>query len=897
MHAFTIVARNYMAMARVLARSFIDFHPDGRFTIAVIDDRIGSFASDDGRVRCMNLEGLGLPDDLVHRMAIEYDVMEFATGIKPFIMRALLGDSDHIVYFDPDIQIFHDLSPIVEACRREGIVLTPHLLEAPTLDFSWFFERQLLIAGTFNLGFIGVGERSRAFLDWWCSRLARYSRNDQVSGFFVDQKWINLVPAFFEYFVLRDPGYNVAYWNLPQRTVSVRADGSFDVDGRPLQFFHFSGYDPDRPWLLSKYQGQRPRVLLSESPGVAALCRQYRGLLEKHGHASHRNTPYGWLDLPNGLRVDDRMRRVYRKGGDLAEENGNAYPPDPFDPDQSATAVAWLRDPSTATSAVGRYLTDVWQTTPEIHARFPSVDGPPGEAFASWVRRNGHQILRIPAEFVPSSDRSRIAARVTDRHRSGINVVGYFRAESGVGEAGRLLATAVAASGLPHSVTTYSNVPQKDLVEFADVGSIEYDTNLICVNADQVPVLHHHFGPRLFDGRYTVGHWYWEVDPLPESQVTALSHIDELWVASGYLRDVFTRRTSKPVLVIPLPVVLPSRPFDMRTKATTPFEFLFIFDFFSVLERKNPMGLITAFKRAFPSGAERVTLTIKSINGDRIPTALERLRFAAGDDPRIEVRDGYVSDGERLKMIVNAGCYISLHRSEGFGFTMAEAMALGRPVIATRHSGNLQYMNERNSFLVDAKLVAVPAGVEAYPRGAIWADPDLDHAASLMRLVTEKPEEANRRAQRGIDFMKTHHSLSATTTFIQRQFAELQRRHRARAAPTQNEGGSKTREIRAKLAIQAVRSRPGRKAIALVRGAMRRDLEKVEKLVAVSAANVDQMADELAVQRRYAEALEQRLMLLEGDGSQAAETRAREEHPPAQDPVGLKRGSARKSLR
>jgi hypothetical protein len=144
MNAFTIVARNYLAMARVLAESFIEFHPDGRFTIAVIDDCVGATSGDDGHIRSATLGELGVPTELAHRMAIEYDIMEFATGIKPFILRALLENADHAIYFDPDIQVFHDLSEIVARCHESGIVLTPHLLEPPKLDRRWFFEQNLL---------------------------------------------------------------------------------------------------------------------------------------------------------------------------------------------------------------------------------------------------------------------------------------------------------------------------------------------------------------------------------------------------------------------------------------------------------------------------------------------------------------------------------------------------------------------------------------------------------------------------------------------------------------------------------------------------------------------------------------------------------------------------------
>ena len=140
---------------------------------------------------------------------------------------------------------------------------------------------------------------------------------------------------------------------------------------------------------------------------------------------------------------------------------------------------------------------------------------------------------------------------------------------------------------------------------------------------------------------------------------------------------------------------------------------------------------------------------LKSINGDARLSELERLRRAAAHRSDIVIRDGYVSADEKNALLAACDCYVSLHRAEGLGLTLAEAMALGKPVIATGYSGNRHFMTDENSFLVDYRLTNASGDCGPYPPGARWAEPDLNHAAQLMRTVYQHPSEAARRAERG----------------------------------------------------------------------------------------------------------------------------------------------------
>jgi SAM-dependent methyltransferase len=216
-----------------------------------------------------------------------------------------------------------------------------------------------------------------------------------------------------------------------------------------------------------------------------------------------------------------------------------------------------------------------------------------------------------------------------------------------------------------------------------------------------------------------------------------------------------------------------------RTELKLPegFIFLFSFDFFSVFERKNPLGLVEAFRRAFPA-SEGPTLVIKSINGEKKLADLERLRHTVRDRRDIMILDGYVSPSEKNAMMAAADCYVSLHRSEGLGLTMAEAMGLGKPVIATGYSGNLAFMDETNSHLVRYDLASIPEGCDPYPPGGEWADPDLDHAAELMRRVYKDPEEAQRLGDQAQRDLAERHSIARTADFMEQRLSARPRHER-----------------------------------------------------------------------------------------------------------------------
>ena len=219
MDVCTIIAKNYVAQARVLARSFAEHHPDGRFWTLIIDD----FADyiDPAREPFTILTPADIDCEPFADMAVRYSVIELSTAVKPWLLRHLMREvQGPITYLDPDVQVFGSLEELERLALEHGLVLTPHNSEPIPPDGQRPSQIDIMIAGVYNLGYVSLapGAEIDELLDWWSDRLRRDCRVDPVYGYFVDQRWFDLAPGFVsDYAIVRDPQYNIAYWNLHSR--------------------------------------------------------------------------------------------------------------------------------------------------------------------------------------------------------------------------------------------------------------------------------------------------------------------------------------------------------------------------------------------------------------------------------------------------------------------------------------------------------------------------------------------------------------------------------------------------------------------------------------------------------------------------------------------------------
>lgn len=780
MNICTIIAKNYVAHARVLAESFKETNPDGHCAVLVVDDAEGFLDPEAEPFELLTIDQIGLPDP--ERMAASYSVLELSTAVKPWLLRTLLDrpGADSIAYLDPDIKVFASLDEIERRAQEHGVVLTPHFTEPLPRDDGKPSEEDILVAGTYNLGFIGMaaGKTTGDLLDWWSERLEYHCIVDPERGRFVDQRWIDLAPGLWPGIdVLRDPGFNVAYWNLPTRRLEVSAEGGYRVNGSPLKFFHFSGFNPQRPEQLSKHQ---TRIDLTANPVLAQICQEYGEALLERGFEEATGWPYGWAKMANGITIDDSVRLLHRE----AVEEG-AIHSSIFSPRGAQELMVYMTGPESGTNGNGsfnRYAEALWASRPDLRRAFPDPGGEDKQGFVRWMqefagdnevlapylstlRSNGHA---LPLNGSPTPP--------PRKGKPGVNLAGYLSSERGVGEAARQVLAALRRSHLP--VATIDT--PTDAAELpAALGSLEerdhpYDFNLICVNADMLPAVAAAAGRQLFDDRHSAGLWFWEVTEFPEQWFGAFHDLDEVWVASEHIATALRPVAPIPVATVRMPIT-PAPPAEMsRAELGMPegFCFLFVFDYRSVFRRKNPLGLVHAFCKAFAPG-EGPSLVIKSICGDEFPAERQTLAAAVATRPEIHLLEETVSVGAKNAMIAGCDCYVSLHRSEGLGLTMGEAMHFGRPVIATGYSGNLDFMTEENSFLVRHSLAEIGPAAPPYPAEGKWAEPDLEHAAELMRGVYEDRAAAEEKGRRAAVEIRRTHSLQASRESIEQRINEV----------------------------------------------------------------------------------------------------------------------------
>ena len=696
----TIIASNYWAHARVLARSVHQHHPGAELTVLVIDlDPLTERAAEREPFDVVGPDALGIDRRELMRMAGIYDVLELSTAIKPWLLRWLLAsDPEPVIYLDPDIELFAPIDAVAGHARECGIVLTPHTIAPLPLDEYGPNELTILQSGTYNLGFIAVSDQAEAFLDWWAERLKRDCLISKEEGLFVDQRWIDLVPNYFDPYVLREPGWNVAYWNIPARELARSAQG-YTVNGDPLRFFHYSGFDPNRPDRLSFYQGESPKVRLEDHPILAELCHNYAHKLIQAGHRSTFRSTYTYDRTPTGLRLDARARRIYRRALVKSEREGAAEPPNPFDTRRPDAFEDWLNE-MTGPQEVTRYLRALYEEREDIRHAFPDIDGADARLFVDWVRETGAPHTGIPDRLVPRP--------LHPKEVAGVDISGYMSAENGVGEAARKVVKIFEMADVPHTVLSYRNTRSRQDVVVNDTDAALFDVKVLCVNADQTPTFAADSDTSWTDG-YTVGVWAWEVEAFPSWMAEAESHVDEVWTYSEHAAHAIRDAITKPVFVLPPPIEMPRVRRKPRAALGLPegFLFLFCFDFDSVFERKNPIAVVEAFRRAFPtpSGPQ---LVIKTVRGEGHPEEFARLSGAIAGRGDIHLVNGYLDAADHAAVVASCDAYVSLHRAEGFGFTIAEAMAFGKPVIATAYSGNLEFMDDTNAWLIPYRLVADP---------------------------------------------------------------------------------------------------------------------------------------------------------------------------------------------
>ena len=401
---FTIASSNYIAYAATLMQSVKEFHPDA-ILVVVLADPERSFPDLNLPAEVWPCDRLAIP--AIEGMKTYYSVIEFNTAIKPYAFKALFEhyNAASVIYLDPDIKVFSRMTEVLSALESHSIVLTPHVM-APLQDGMEPSDHTIMKSGVYNFGFFAARADADAkrLIDWWSDRLRAHCRVDIPGNMFTDQRWMDMAPVLVENpYILRHPGYNVAYWNLSQRTVAQAGEDTWTVNGERLVFFHFSGIVPNDPAVFSKYQN---RFTPSDIGEVATLCDLYRSALLANHWQQYRRIPYGYEHFSDGSRIEHSMRRWILRAIDdgrltdgVPRDINAAFFDQPDDDLERSGAV------------ITRLMAQLWRDRDDLRAAFRLSDEAGRAAYLEWF-------LRDAGEQGVSSRAVEAAATANGRNRA-----------------------------------------------------------------------------------------------------------------------------------------------------------------------------------------------------------------------------------------------------------------------------------------------------------------------------------------------------------------------------------------------------------------------------------------------------------------------------------------------
>lgn len=390
----TIVGRNYLPFARVLAGSLKRYHPRAQLLVVVADAVNGAAQAPDEPFSTLAPAQLSVPD--LHGLRFRCTRQELVVTLKPFLLATLLEREASALFLDADVLVLERLDGLFAAVRRHAVTLVPHGIEPPKTPDGVERDLVLNLSGAFNGGVVGVSRSAEAlaFLNWWQTRLHSRCRHDVARGMHFDQRWLDLVPGFVDdLHVHRDAGVNVAHWNLPERPIGFR-NGAVTAAGVPCRLFHFSGFDPDEPEWPTRYR----RELRLEDVGDAdPLFRDYAQALQAAGWPQARLLRYAYESFSNGVRIPEMARWLYAELRDT-----NAFG-DPFDASGRPSYFQWLRGRPMRRNGfrcANRLWLYIHRQRPDLQWAYPRPCGADRRRFLAWTRTDGVREHEIPPELV-----------------------------------------------------------------------------------------------------------------------------------------------------------------------------------------------------------------------------------------------------------------------------------------------------------------------------------------------------------------------------------------------------------------------------------------------------------------------------------------------------------------
>jgi glycosyltransferase involved in cell wall biosynthesis len=807
--AFTICTKSYLAGALEWRRTLGCSGTGIRGLIYVIDSQVDELSKlwtevkniseehADGLendLRCATAEDI--PDE--KGMRERYKIIEYCTAIKPSIFLSLAKQfpESALHYFDPDIAVYGKLTELCQFSEEHSITVIPHMT-TPTYDNFRLTELDILRAGVFNFGYVGWNPTFTsgwALIQWWQGRLKENCRVALEQGIFTDQSWGVFFCSSPEAGILHNKSYNVAYWNLHERCISRNDSGDYLVNKQKLNFYHFSGYSPTNSDQISMHQN---RHSFRNNKGLKLLFDEYAGNLLKAGFTYWRSR-YG-----NG--ENDKKETSEKKTlSELVEEKVRSKIPDPFKkPYKNLLKAAILsiyyrvklklkanknnirhkieviseeklNKISDKNVSIKNYIKGVRNLTDS--ASREKYNQGNYSYLALWLYWVSLFIKRLFNLSYKRKNNEDIEVKDNTTLGSNIALIGYLTAETGVGESSRGIVRAIEYGGGKIDLFDirghYARAEDSEYaskVSFKIGKNKHYETSILCVNADQVDVnIQSEPGNIHGVSNRKIAYWYWETEKLPLNYVHASKHFDQIWVATNFVQKAFLDSGIQcPVNVIP-PVLseLPEKYYDkahfnLNVADERPI-LLSVFDATSFLGRKNPIAAIKAVQGLQHKSTLRPLLVLKTTN---LAPKDEIYLKSICPDVDILIINRYLTKNETLSLIKISDCFISLHRSEGLGLSLIDAMRLGTPLLATNYSGPVDFANKQNAWMVP--WTYTHATIEDGPYfGSPWADPIVREAVEMLVEILTNNELRNNKIKNAKTDINVHFSNDKISKLI-----------------------------------------------------------------------------------------------------------------------------------
>lgn len=830
---FTICSRNYLPTAKVLLSSLRD-NTEKDIYIFICDSghhskKINKFL-EGLNVKVVNVQDMNISnfDDFIFR----YSILEINTAIKPFAFDYLSKKYQKIFYFDPDIAVDSSTQEIESLLDENDAILTPHIT-SPYRDRKNPNINDITNSGVYNLGFLGLKPSgAKNFLDWWKDKCRYQCYSDIDNNLFTDQRFCDYIPSFVaKTYIHKCPSANIAYWNLHERNISFK-DGKYYSNKKEAFFFHFSGLVHDSNYLFKKlskhenrFKGNIGKGLLKRINCYLKEIRENFELFESIGISdeyhlnkikdvelsyAHRayireiERRYGALDFSD---IDDEwfigmsheineysqipraLMGVYLEREDIrnvfdlsSQENLNNFYR------WSINAVKNTELPSSfykyipeESSISKKYFINkksIYNFLLITSNRYTFLKNDFFKRPRNFVRN-----LLIPANSSTKNISSNFYLFQKTGYKVnelfGVNLFGYFEANTGVAKGVKLMNKMLLLNKL--QISKYDiNIDDNSIINRIDQSKKVYDISLFHINADQTPNCIPYVSTQL-KNTYKIGYWAWELERFPSNYLKSGRYLNDLWVPSSFIANSIERSCDFSPKIVPHPVMNHPKGYYNVDKKFNVDKNKFIvtsaFDLNSYSSRKNPVASVKAFQLAskhnkeFASNASLILKLSGSLNKKNIISEINNIKEENKLD--IKIIDSLLTESQMSGLRNLTDVFISLHRSEGFGLNLVENMSAGNLVIATNYSGNIDFMNNSNSLLVDYKLI--PLRKNDYPEyhGQFWADPDINDACEKLLWSFENVEKSSALGIEARNFISKNYSIESISKTVQKHLADI----------------------------------------------------------------------------------------------------------------------------